>query len=97
MILHANAIPKNRPTRIRAGGINCDDPDCAVLLAIVIGQLIHQRALASAGRTGKPQNPRMSSRQITADVLDFDLLREIARQGVVARRANTVPDKKAGS
>lgn len=59
MILHADSVAQNRPTGVRASGIDRDDPDRTVFFAIVLGQLINQRALASAGRTSEAQNPRM--------------------------------------
>src|ERR1700674_3788467 len=61
MILHTNAIPQNRPARIRTSGVNRDDSNRAVLLAIVLGQLIDQRALTRAGRSSEAQNPRPPS------------------------------------
>ena len=60
MILHANAIPQNRPARIRTGGINCDDPHSPIFPAIVLGQLIDERTLARTGCTGKAQNSRVT-------------------------------------
>jgi len=61
MILHANAIPENRSACIRTRGIDGDDSNRSILLAIVLGQLIHERTLARAGRTSEAQNPRMSA------------------------------------
>ena len=60
MILHANAIPQNRSARIRAGGIDRDDPDRTILFAIVLGQLIDQRALARPRRSGQAENSRVA-------------------------------------
>ena len=61
MILHADAVPQNRPARIRTGRIDRNDSHCAILLAVMLCQLIHKRALARARRAGEPQNPRVTS------------------------------------
>ena len=54
VILHAYAVTQNRSTRIRTGGINRDDADGSILflIAIVLSQLIDQRALPRAGWPG---------------------------------------------
>jgi hypothetical protein len=57
MILHADTIPQNRPARVRACGIDRNDPYGAILLAIMLGQLVNQGALARTRRTGQTQNP----------------------------------------
>ena len=56
MILHADAVAKNRAARVGTGWIDRDDADAAVLLlfmAIVLGKLIDQRALARSGRASQ--------------------------------------------
>ena len=46
VILHADAVAQNSPSRIRTGRINRDDADGLLLLAIVLGKLIDQGTLA---------------------------------------------------
>ena len=61
MLLHANAVAQNRAAGVGAGGIDGDDADRRSLLAIVVCQLIDQRALARAGRAGEPEYPRLAA------------------------------------
>ena len=58
MLLHADAVAQNRSAGVGTGGIDRDDADGAFFLAIVAGQLIDQRALARARRTGESKYPR---------------------------------------
>ena len=53
MVLHADAITENCATGIRTAGIDGDDSDGAVFFAIVLRQLVDQRALARARRAGQ--------------------------------------------
>src|SRR5271157_6246451 len=60
MILHADAVAQNRPTGVRAGRVNRDDADGLIFLAIVLGKLIDQRALARAGSAGQTDDSRLA-------------------------------------
>ena len=55
MRLHADAIAEDGAAAEWAGGIDGDDADGLVLLAIGVRDLIDQRALARAGRAGEAQ------------------------------------------
>ena len=61
MLLHANAVAQNRPACIRARGINGNNSDAAILTAIMLRQLVHQRALACAGSAGQTHGSCASS------------------------------------
>src|SRR3954470_5982256 len=50
MLLHTNAVAKNCSAGVRTGGIDRDNSDGLLLLAIMLGQVIDQRAFAGAGR-----------------------------------------------
>ncbi len=56
VVLHADAVAEDGAAGVRAGGIDGDDADGLILLAIVLGQLVDQRALASAGRAGESED-----------------------------------------
>ena len=60
MVLHANAVAENRAPGVGTGRIDSDDPNCAVFFAIVLSQLIDQRALACTGRAGQPNGERLA-------------------------------------
>ena len=53
VVLHADAVAQNRPAGIGAGGIDRDNPDGVILLAIMFRELIDQRALARPRRSGQ--------------------------------------------
>ena len=57
VVLHADAVAENRAAGVGAGGIDGDDGDGAILLAIKAGELIDQRALPRARRTGQADDP----------------------------------------
>src|SRR5690242_214705 len=61
MRLHANAIPKNRAASVGTRRIYGDDPDRLLLLAILARELINQRALAGAWRTGESDHGRVAT------------------------------------
>ena len=48
MILHADAVAQNRSARVRTGRVDGDNADRLILflIALVLGKLIDQRALA---------------------------------------------------
>ena len=50
--LHADAIAQNRAACIRTGGIHSDHADTFLLVAVIRGQPIDERALAGARRAG---------------------------------------------
>ena len=52
VVLHADAVAENRAAGVGAGGIDGDDGDRAILLAIKPGELIDQCALPCTRRTG---------------------------------------------
>ncbi len=70
--LHANAIAQNRASGIRAGGINGDDANGFLALAVIRGQAIDQRALArargagNAGEIGLPGMREQDAQQLFA-------------------------------
>lgn len=57
MVLHADAVAENCAASVRAGGIDGDDGDGAILLAIEPGELIDKGAFARSGRTGQADDP----------------------------------------
>src|SRR5579864_8705635 len=59
MGLHADAIAQDGAAGVRAGGIDGDDADGALLLAVLAGELVDQRALAGAGSAGHPDHARL--------------------------------------
>ena len=59
MILHPDAIAKNRAATVWTGGINRYDTHRAILLAVVFGELINQGTLARPGSSGQSYNPRL--------------------------------------
>src|SRR5205807_776660 len=61
MGLHANAVSKNCSPCIGAGGIDRDDSHRALLLAVVAGKLVHQRALPGSRSTGQANDPRFAA------------------------------------
>src|SRR5438132_12925640 len=56
MILHPDAIAKNRAATVWTGGINRYDTHRAILLAVVFGELINQGTLARPGSSGQSYN-----------------------------------------
>ena len=60
VVLHANAVAQNRSARVRAGRVDRDDADGLIFLAIVLGQLIDQRALARSGSASQTDDPRLA-------------------------------------
>src|SRR5581483_11601020 len=59
--LHANTVAKNRSARIRTCGINSDDADHFLFLAIRARKLIHERTFAGARRAGKADDSGVST------------------------------------
>ncbi len=60
MILHADAVAQNRSAGVRTGRVHGDDADGLVVLAVVLGQLVDQRALAGSRRARQTENARMA-------------------------------------
>ena len=52
MRLHADAVPENGASGVGTRRINGDDADGVALFAKLLRQLIHERALTRAGRSG---------------------------------------------
>ena len=57
MILHANAVAQDGAAGVRAGGIDGDDPNRAIIFPIMQRQLVDQRTLAGTGRTSQADDP----------------------------------------
>ena len=60
MILHTDTVAQNRPAGVRAGRVDRDDSDGLLLLAIVLGELIDQRALARSRRSSQTDHSRLA-------------------------------------
>ena len=53
---HANAIAEDGAAGVGTGGVNGNDADRLILLTVVFGELVDQRALACSGCSGETQN-----------------------------------------
>jgi len=60
MILHANAVAENCSACIWARRIDCDDADRLIFFAVVLSELINQRALPCPRRTRQANDARMA-------------------------------------
>ena len=58
MLLHADAVAKNRPAGVRTGRIHRDNADPTLVFAITACQLINQRALPRPGRPRQAEHTR---------------------------------------
>ena len=56
MVLHSDAVAKDCPTRVGTARIDRNYADSFLLLSIVFGKLIDQRALAGAGCPRQAEN-----------------------------------------
>ena len=53
MLLHANPVTENRSPGVGTGGINGDNADAPVFLAVLTGQMVDQRTLARPRSAGE--------------------------------------------
>jgi len=60
MALHANAVAEDCTPGVGTGGIDRDDADAVLLFAIILRQLIDQRAFAGAGCARKANGLRFA-------------------------------------
>ena len=60
VVLHANAVAQNRAAGVGAGRVDGDDADGLIFFAIVLGELIDQRALPCSGRAGQTDDARVA-------------------------------------
>ncbi len=61
MRLHADAVAENRAAAVWAGGIDGDDANRAIFFSVVASQVVDQRALARAGRTGEADDASVAA------------------------------------
>src|SRR5208282_5602385 len=60
VILHAYAVAQNRSARVRTGWVDRNDADGLIFSAIVLSELINQRALARSGSAGQTDDARFA-------------------------------------
>src|SRR5580704_17662784 len=61
MLLHADAVTQNRAPGVGAGGVDGDNSDRVIVLAIEARKLIDKRALPRSWRTSQPEHTRLSA------------------------------------
>ncbi len=59
--MHANAIAQDGASGKWTRGINSDDSDAPVFLAVMLGELIHKCAFTRAGRASQSDGLRTAS------------------------------------